>query len=155
MKVVESFDFQPYRDALVNREKMTPADADRCVGDLKIILSAMEREPDKTFALTVSADNALHGLLLDTVGAFRLAGRMFGAGKVFVHNPYVFGTPEYDIAWANTRSAFAEHGIDLPADYRKGAADRAIDAEVCFLTVRTAAEVCFLSVRPVAELVAA
>lgn len=150
---IDSLDFSRYKTAMIEREGYSQEVAEESWRDLLVLLNAMEAEPDKAFALTVSADRALHGLLLDTVGHFKFSTSVFGAGKIVVHDPYAYATPEFDAAWENTRTAFAKVGLDLPADYRNQPKARkdSQQAEVCLVSVREQAEVCLVSVREQAE----
>lgn len=150
---IDSLDFSRYKTAMIEREGYSQDVAEESWRDLLVLLNAMEAEPEKSFALTVSADRALHGLLLDTVGHFKFSTAVFGAGKIVVHDPYAYATPEFDAAWENTRAAFAKVGLDLPADYRNQPKVRKDNeqAEVCLVAVREQAEVCLVSVREQAE----
>ena len=119
MSIVLDYDFTRYRDAMVERFGFSETDRDAAWADLTIILQAMEANPTKPFALTVAADNALHGLVLDTVGLMRFSEAVFGPGAVVVHDPFAYGTPEFDEGWANTRAAFRAAGAqEPPANYR-------------------------------------
>ncbi|CAO3407830.1 hypothetical protein [Azospirillum largimobile] len=119
MSKVLDYDFTRYRDAMVERFGFSEADRDAAWADLTIILCAMETNPTKPFALTAAADNALHSLVLDTAGLMRFSEVVFGPGAVAVHDPFAYGTPQFDEGWANTRAAFRAAGaLEPPANYR-------------------------------------
>ncbi len=150
MGKVVSYDFSRYQETMVSRFGHTEDESNASWSDLKIILNAMEKNPEKTYALTAGADNALHPLLLDTAGLVRFSGQVFGAGTLMMHDPFCYGTPEFEAAWQNTREAFAAHGIELPVDYRVNEASSR-DAETCVLNVNRVAETCVINVSRVAE----
>lgn len=163
---IDSLDFGRYKKVMVDREGYSPEIAEASWRDLIVILKAMEAEPSKAFAMTVGADRALHGLLLDTVGHFRFSTEVFGAGTIVAHDPYAYDTPEFDAGWENTRQAFAKVGVELPADYRNQSTsgtgeDRAEmclvsvaeQAAMCLLSVETQAAMCLVSAKATRELV--
>lgn len=151
---IDSFDFSQYKKSMVEREGFSPEVAEESWNDLIVLLKAMETDPSKTFAMTASADRALHGLLLDTVGYFRFSTAVFGADRVLVHDPYAYATPEFDEGWENTRSAFARTGMNLPENYREQTAETAAGekAEICLVSAREKAEICLVSAREKAEI---
>jgi len=158
MSKIDGVDFGRYKHAMVERFGFTEVERDSSWNDLMIILNAMEREPQKSFALTVGADHALHGLLLDTMGHFQISQSVFGPGALMIHDPFAYGTPAFVEAWENTRAAFAAEGIELPADWRAGAAKPdARSAEACVMSVQQVsdasrnAEACVLTVGQVAD----
>lgn len=119
MSKVLNYDFTRYRDAMVERFGFSEADCAAAWADLTIILCAMEANPTKPFALTAAADNALHSLVLDTAGLMRFSEAVFGPGAVAVHDPFAYGTPQFDEGWENTRAAFRAAGAhEPPANYR-------------------------------------
>lgn len=151
---IDGLDFSQYKKAMVEREGYSPEVAEESWNDLVILLKAMEAEPSRSFAMTVSADRALHGLLLDTVGYFRFSTTVFGADKFLVHDPYAYATPEFDEGWDNTREAFAKVGMTLPATYRDQISETAAGekAEICLVSARDKAEICLVSAREKAEI---
>lgn len=143
MSKVSGYDFDRYKEAMVVRFGFSEQARDSSWHDLTIILRALETEPAQKFALTAGADDALHGLLLDTAGHYRFSEAVFGAGAVVVHDPFAYGTPEFEVAWQNTRAAFAAEGVDLPADYMAATPRPIADprrAEACFLFVTQVAD---------------
>ncbi len=159
MSKIDSINFDRYKKAMVERFGFSEVERDSSWSDLMIILNAMEREPEKAFALTVGADRALHGLLLDTMGHVQISQAVFGPGALVIHDPFAYGTPEFVKAWENTRAAFAAEGIELPVDWRSDAATPAgdRDAESCFVAVHITdaarnAEACLIAVKQAAEI---
>lgn len=132
---------------------LSPAELAQGRADLEIILKAIEAQPDQKFAVTGLADTVLHSLL-DMPELAQYMCDTFGPDAIAHHDPEAWGTDEYAVAWANTRRAFAAHGIELEAD---AAATRAHggrtdgrQAELCFMSIgRTDgrhAELCFFAV---------
>lgn len=137
------YDFNKHKISMIDRHGFSPEECEKSWKDLLIILSALEKEPDKTFALTVGADQALHGLLLDTVGHLRFSEAIFGTGSIVVHDPFAYGTPTFDAAWQRTRAAFAAEGIALPAHYLANGQNLPDPrrAEACFIFVARIADI--------------
>ena len=143
MSKVSEYDFGRYKVSMVERFGFSEEDCQKYWNDLLIIFRGMEDFPDKKYALTVGADQALHILLLDTVGHYRFSEEIFGNGSLVVHDPFAYGTPEFEIAWENTRAIFAAEGIVLPSDYTAAVPRRPGDtrrAEACFLWVACQAD---------------
>lgn len=153
---VSGFDFSSVRQTIIAKGG-TAEQADNALRDMLIILHAVE-DTGEPHAITKAADQALHGLLLDTALVMRFSGTVFGAGHVLVHDPRAYGTPAFDVAWQNTRAAFAKHGIDLPADYRSGAEGQR-SAESCLIQAAAMsglqAESCLVQVAHLKEMQAA
>lgn len=113
---VANIDFSPYKQAMLDKG-MSQTEAEACWADLLVLLHATE-DTGSPHAMTEGADKALHELVNDTAGLLRVSAAILGAGRVLVHDPRAYGTPEFDATWENTRAAFARRGINLPADYR-------------------------------------
>lgn len=113
---VSNFDFSPFKQAMLSKG-YAQEHVDACFADLLILLHDAE-DTGRAHAVTEGADAAFHFIVSDTVGLLRLSAAILGVGQVIAHDPSVYGTPEFDLAWENTRAAFARHGIDLPADCR-------------------------------------
>lgn len=113
---VSNFDFSPFKDAMLSKG-VSQEKADACWADLLILLHDAE-DTGRAHAMTEGADEAFHFVVSDTIGLLRLSAAVLGAGRVMAHRPGVYGTPEFDAAWENTRAAFAKHGVSLPSDYR-------------------------------------
>lgn len=113
---VGNFDFGPFKKAMLDKGASQER-VDACFADLLVLLHDAE-DAGRSHAMTEGADEAFHFVVSDTIGLLRLSAAVLGAGQVMAHRPGIYGTPEFDAAWENTRAAFAKHGIDLPADYR-------------------------------------
>lgn len=143
MSVVSNYDFSRYREAMVERFGFSEGDRDAAWADLAIILEALEADPSKPYALTVAADNALHALVLDTAGLIRFSEAVFGEGAMAVHDPFAYGTPEFDAGWDNTRAAFRAAGaVEPPVNYRDAAgAPAGLQPMACIFRVQRMAEI--------------
>lgn len=135
---VSAYNFEKHKTAMVERHGHSEEYRDRAWADLTIILEAIEAEPDKRFALTVAADDALHVLLLDTAGHYLFSRAAYGRGNILTHNPYVYGTPAFSEAWQNTRVAFSKAGISLSEEYSLGDSPRS--AMACYVSVTSIEE---------------
>lgn len=113
---ITNFDFEPFKRVMLDKD-VSQDKVDACWADLLVLLHAME-DTGIPHAMTEGADEALHVITNDTVALLSVSAAIHGVGKVIAHDPQAYGTPEFDIAWENTRAAFAEHGIKLTADYR-------------------------------------
>lgn len=131
--MLNSFDFSRHKQAMRSRG-FSQEECEASWSDLQIILDAIEESPEKSFALTLGADNALHELVQDTIGLLRVSGALLGAGNVLAHDPFCYGTPEFDRGWANTCAAFAVHGIRLPLDYRSAGTEDFRSANTCLVS---------------------
>lgn len=140
---VSGYDFSRHRDAMVERFGFSETDRDAAWSDLMIILKALEADQSRPFALTVAADNALHTLVIDTAGLLRFSEAVFGTGAVVVHDPFAYGTPEFDRGWENTRAAFRAAGAaEPPVNYRDAAgAPIGLRPMACIVTVRRMDEI--------------
>lgn len=130
--VVNGFDFSRHKQAM-RSHGFNQEECEASWSDLLIILDAIEEAPDTSFALTLGADNALHELVQDTIGLLRVSGALLGAGYVLAHDPFCYGTPEFDRGWENTCAAFAARGITLPLDYRSAGTGDFRSANTCLL----------------------
>jgi len=130
--IVDGFDFSRHKQAMRSRG-FSQEECEASWSDLLIILDAIEECPEKSFALTLGADNALHELVQDTVGLLRLSGALLGVGNVLAHDPFCYGTPEFDRGWKNTWAAFADQGIALPMDYRSAGTGDFRSANTCLV----------------------
>lgn len=135
---VANFDFSPFKNAMLSKGN-SEAEVSACFDDLLILLHDAE-DTGRSHAMTEGADRAFHVIVNDTAGLLRLSAAVHGVGMVMAHNPYVYGTPEFDAAWENTRAAFAKHGIDLSADY---SSDRGNfrSAAICVREARSITEI--------------
>jgi len=111
---VSNFDFSPIKQAMVS-EGHAPAHVEACFADLLILLHDAE-DTGRAHAMTEGADEALHAVLADRMAWRRLGTAIHGAEMI--HDANAYGTPAFAAAWENTRTAFANHGIELAADYR-------------------------------------
>ena len=135
---VANFDFSPFKDAMLGKGH-SASEVSACFDDLLVLLHDAE-DTGRNHAMTEGADRAFHVIVNDTAGLLRLSAAVHGVGMVMAHNPYVYGTPEFDAAWQNTRAAFAKHGIELNQDYR---ADRGSfrSAAICVREARSITEI--------------
>ncbi|WP_454021272.1 hypothetical protein [Azospirillum sp. Marseille-Q6669] len=133
------YDFSKHKSALQSRTGFTDGQNEQAWTDLGILLEGMQKNQAVPYPVTAAADEALHLLLEDGAAVQKLAETLFGEGATIIHDPTAYGTPEFAAAWANTRGAFAAHGVDLPADYRDADKADARSAAACWLLIHKAA----------------
>ncbi|CAO99329.1 hypothetical protein FE88_08070 [Azospirillum brasilense] len=133
------YDFSKHKSALQKRTGFTADQNERAWADLGILLEGMQKNPSAPFPVTAAADEALHLLLEDDAAISDLTVSLFGDGATIIHDPTAYGTPAFASAWANTRGAFAAHGVDLPADYRDADKSDPRSAAACWLVIHKAA----------------